>query len=143
MTAQTENKDLVRRAVKGFDAHDFDAISKVIAEDLVNHAAVPEAQGLAGLKRVLEKVFEASPDQRYTLEDMIAEGDRVVCRVTLEGTNTGPLPFANVGVTPTGRRFKTEHIHIFRVANGKIVEHWGARDDIGVFRQLGLPPFGK
>jgi steroid delta-isomerase-like uncharacterized protein len=142
MTALTENKDIVTRCMQCFDKHDLDGALALVADDLVNHAAVPAAQGAMGMRRIMEKLFEAAPDQRMLLEDVIAEGDRVVCRVVVEGTNTGPLPFAALATKGTGKRFKTEQIHVFRIANGKIVEHWGGRDDIGMLRQLGLPPFG-
>lgn len=142
MTALTENKDIVRRCMQAFDAHDLDSAMTLVADDFVNHAAVPDAQGAKGLRRIFEKLYVAFPDQRTTVQDVLADGDRVVCRVSIEGTNSGPLPFPNAKVGGTGKRFKTEQIHIFRVANGKIVEHWAGRDDIGMLRQLGLPPFG-
>ena len=63
-----------------------------------------------------------------------------VVRVTLRGTQTGPLPFARLPLPASGKPVTTEQIHLFRVANGKIVEHWAGRDDIGVLRQLGALP---
>ena len=137
----TENKDLVRRWTKAVNERDFDDALALVADDLVNHAAIPEAQGAKGWRVIMQKLLEAVPDQRMTCEDLIAEGDRVVCRVTVEGTQTGPFAMKLMTLPPSGRAFKTEQIHVFRVAGGKIVEHWAGRDDFGMLRQLGHSPF--
>jgi predicted ester cyclase len=78
----------------------------------------------------------AFPDGQTTTEDLIAEGDRVVERYSFRGTNTGSF----LGAPPTGRPVQSSSISIYRIANGKIVEHWGENDVIGVMQQLGLMP---
>ena len=78
----------------------------------------------------------AVPDARYTVEDMIAEGDRVVSRFTMTGTQTGEMQ----GIPPTGKQCKVAGIDIFRVVDGKIVEHWDAVDQLGMLQQLGVIP---
>lgn len=140
MTDVNANKDLVRRHIAAMDAHDLDALAAVTATDVVNHAAIPEAQGLEGMKRIFGKLWKAMPDQRVSCEDLIAEGDRVVCRMRFRGTQTGPLEMTRMPLPATGREVSTEQIHIFRIADGLIVEHWAGRDDIGVLRQLGQLP---
>src|SRR2546430_418690 len=125
------NKDLVRRFHGALDAHDLESAVALVAPDLVNHAAIPEAQGAEGLRRIFSKLWKAMPDQRSTCEDLIAEGDRVVCRVRVRGTQTGALEMVNLQMPATGREVSVEHIHIYRVSAGKIVEHWAGRDDIG------------
>ncbi len=137
MTTTTENKDLVRRFTKAFNDRDFDAATALLADDVVNHAAIAEAQGAKGWRRIMDMLLTAVPDQRMTCEDLVAEGDRVVARVTVEGTQTGPMIMKLLSVPASNRSFKTEHIHVFRIANGKIVEHWAGRDDFGMLRQLG------
>ncbi len=137
MTTTTENKDLVRRFTKAFNDRDFDAAAALMAEDMTNHAAIPEAQGVKGWRRIMDLLLTAVPDQRMTCEDLIAEGDRVVARITVEGTQTGPMNMKLLSVPASNRSFKTQHIHVFRIANGKIVEHWAGRDDFGMLRQLG------
>jgi steroid delta-isomerase-like uncharacterized protein len=142
-TTTTENKDTIRRQFEALNRHDLDGAVACVTADAADHAALPEAQGAEGLRRIFAKLLVAFPDQQWELQDMLAEGDRVVARVTHRGTNTGPLNFLQVPLPATGRRFETEHIHIFRLAAGKVVEHWAGRDDIGMLRQLGLFGAGK
>ena len=76
---------------------------------------------------------------RFEVEDEIAEGDKVVQVATMSGRHTGPL----AGREPTGKKFAVRHVYIWRIADGKIVEHWGSRDDLGLLTQLGLMPIGE
>jgi len=131
-------KSVAKRYVEAMNAHDVEGALALVAEGLVNHAAIPEAQGRAGLRSILGKVRKAFPDAKLTLEDTIAEGDRVVCRVSLTATHTGPLDFVRMPLPATGRVVKAEQIHIFRIVDGLVVEHWACRDDIAMLRQLGV-----
>lgn len=137
----TDNKDIARRWIEAFNRHDVDALAALVQDGLVNHSAVPEAQGAAGLRAIVSKVLAAFPDASYSLEDLIADGDRVVLRVKMTGTNTGTLAFLRVPLPATGKRVESESVHILRVADGKVAEHWAGRDDIGMLRQLGHLPF--
>ena len=139
----SENKEIVRRQWEAMARHDLDGVLASFADELVNHAAIPEAQGAAGLRRILEKLLLAFPDLKYRCEDLVAEGDRVVCRTSMTGTNTGPITFLRVPMPASGRRFETEQIHVFRLAGGKVVESWAGRDDIGMMRQLGYLPLAE
>jgi predicted ester cyclase len=132
-----KNRDLIRRFLEAFNRRDVDAAAGMVAVDLVNHAAVPEAQGRGGLFKIWDKLWAAFPDLAWTSEDLVAEGDRVVCRMRLRGVNSGALRFALMPLPPTGRAFDGEAIHIFRVADDKIVEQWAQRDEVGMLRQLG------
>ena len=134
------NKTLARSYLSALDRHDIDAAVALVTPDLVNHTAIPEAQGAEGMRRILAKMHKAFPDQRLTCDDVIAEGDRVVCRVTTRGTHTGPLEFVRWPAPPTGKAVTTTAIHVFRIADGKIAEHWGAMDAFAMLRQLGLTP---
>lgn len=136
--SQEPSKELARNFIAALDRHDLDAVVAVVAPDLVNHTAIPEAQGALGLRRILEKTLVAFPDQRVTCDDVIAEGDRVVCRVTTRGTHTGPLTFVRWPLPATGRAVTVSAVHIFRISGGKIAEHWGGSDGFGMIRQLGL-----
>ena len=89
----------------------------------------------------MSKIVKAFPDATWSCEEVLSEGDRVVCRVNMRGTNSGPLEFLRFPLPATGRKVESEAIHIFRVTGGKIAEHWAGRDDIGMMRQLGHLPF--
>ena len=78
----------------------------------------------------------AFPDIQMNVEDMIAEADKVVARVSVSGTHQGEF----MGIDPTGNRVAITGIDILRIADGKIVEHWGNFDDLGMMQQLGVIP---
>jgi steroid delta-isomerase-like uncharacterized protein len=131
------NRDLISQCLAAFNLRDVDAASAVVAEDLVNHSARPEAQGRAGLFAVWKELWTAFPDLAWTCEDVVAEGDRVVCRTRMRGLNSGSLRLTLMPLPATGRAFDGETIYIFRVADGRIAELWAQRDEVGMLRQLG------
>jgi steroid delta-isomerase-like uncharacterized protein len=134
----SDNKSVIREFHARLSDNDIEGAAALAAEDLVNHAAIPEAQGRAGLISIFKKLRTAFPDLRHRVDDVIAEGDRVVARITMSGTHTGPLAMVRLPLAPTNRKVEVEQIHVFRLDSGRIVESWGARDDIAMFRQLGL-----
>ncbi len=134
------NKALVVQQFEAFNAGDIDGFANVMAEDAVNHAAVPQSQGRSGARAIATKLRRAFPDMKMVLEDVIAEGSKVVCRVTVTGTHEGPLEFVKFPLPPTGKSFRATHIHVYRVESGKIAEHWAERDDLAMLRQLGVLP---
>jgi len=115
----------------------------------VNHGVGRPGQqppsGPDAVKRVLTSLQTAFPDRHWQIDDLIVEGDKGVCRMTVSGT-FGEIPQIPVEdamlITdpPTGRPYSVQHIHIVRLAEGKIVEHWAARDDRGLLLQLGVIP---
>jgi steroid delta-isomerase-like uncharacterized protein len=135
-----ELKGLGEKWLDAVNRHDVEAAVALCAEDIQNHAATAEAQGASGIRTIMTKLLQAFPDLRYHREDLLADGDRVVMRVKMTGTNTGPLAFSRFPLPASGKSFETEQIHIMRVANGKFVEHWVGRDDVGMMRQLGHLP---
>jgi predicted ester cyclase len=101
--------------------------------------------GREGFRRVLEDLHTTFPDYHYEIEEMVAEGDSVIARCKVSGTHrgVGKLPVNGgmlVGVEPTQKHFEVQHIHWIKLRDGKIVDHYAARDDIGMMRQLGLIP---
>jgi steroid delta-isomerase-like uncharacterized protein len=134
------NKELVARHFAAFNAGDISEFADTLAEDAVNHAAIPQAQGREGARSIVTKLRAAFPDMRMSVDDVIAEGDKVVCRVTVTGTNQGPLDFAKLKLPATNKSFRATHIHVFRIANGKIAERWAERDDVAMMQQLGILP---
>lgn len=134
-----QNKALVRRAVEEvWNGRNFAILSEFVAGDIVIHATLPEAEihGPEGIKQFYGVLHNAFPDLRFTIEDQIAEGDRVVTRWTATGTHTGAFQ----GLPPTGRQFKLAGIDIDRFAGGKVVECWPNADELGLLQQLGVLP---
>ncbi len=108
----------------------------LIDSDVVNHtaSALGLRDGAENFKRVMEIVKAAAPDQKWKVQELIAEGDLVACRITWSGTHRGPF----LGVLATDRPFSVEHIHIFRLTDGRIAEHWAVRDDLAMLGQIGV-----
>lgn len=137
-----QNKALVRRFYAEIDAGNIDAMDELVAEDYVDHNPAPFpnlASGREGLKQAFRIFWTATPG-RHEIEDQVAEGDKVVTRLTAHGRHEGDLP----GPLPaTGREIRETGVAIHRIANGQIVEHWSDRDDLGLMQQLGvIPPAG-
>jgi len=132
-----ENKNLVRRYQEAYNTGKLDELDGILAPNLISHNHLPGVPtGLAGAKMVHQGLLTSFPDSKTTIEDLVAEGDRVMVRATTSGTHKGPF----AGAPPTGKSFKVTTMSVFRIANGKIVEHWGVVDGTGVMQQLGLMP---
>ena len=133
-----DNKMVVRRFIhEGVVGGNLAVIDELCSADCINHSAVPEARlGTEGVKRVVGFSRAAMPDQQWTNEMLIAEGDLVVIHGVREATWQAES-FRGVA-TPKGKRVAVELVHIFRVRDGKIVEHWAVRDDLGLMKQLGV-----
>jgi predicted ester cyclase len=120
-------------------SHDVSRLDEIKAPDYVNHNAFAEP-GLEGSKKVLGAIIAGVPDLKVTAEDVFvsADGSRVVGRYRYEGTHTGNL----LGYSATGNPFVMRSIDIWRVENGRFVEHWDELNTLGVFIQMGAvqPP---
>ena len=115
---------------------DLEAVEEYYAAGYTEHDVLPPGvtSGLEGLKQLLGALRTAFPDLRYDVEDVVADGDKVVQRVTGHGTMRGPL----FGLPATGRPASWSEIHISRFDDGKVVEHWSVTDQLGMLQQLGL-----
>ncbi|MGH2521922.1 MAG: ester cyclase [Anaerolineales bacterium] len=132
-----ENKALVRRYQEAHNTNNLAALDEIVSADLIPHNQLPGLpSGLEGGKLVHQGLLAAFPDLHTETEDLIAEGDKVVQRFTVSGTDKGGF----MGAPPTDKHYKVSGISIFRIANGKIVEHWGQFDQLGVLQQLGVMP---
>jgi steroid delta-isomerase-like uncharacterized protein len=139
MLSMTEdNKALNRRFVEEvINQGNTDAIDELIDPGVVDHAAPPGfPTGREGAKQFAAMMRSAFPDLHLTIEDMIAEGDKVVMRSTWSGTHEGEF----MGIPATGRRVTVSAIDISRVADGRMVEHWEQSDALGLMQQLGVVP---
>ena len=133
-----ESKATVRRYLDVFEQGNVDLLDELLAPDYINHtpASPDQPTGPEGVKGVVAMFRSAIPDLRVVVEDMIAEGDKVAVRYTLEGTHEGEL----FGVPPTGQRLSIKSISVERVSDGKIREHWRVTDSLDMMQQLGVIP---
>ena len=137
-----DNKRLIQRLMdEGHNRQDADAAAAFYIEDASNHL---RTVGRAGMKAMFETLYAVFPDFHYHIEESTAEGDSVVCKVTMTGTHRGqpkvPDAFSGMlnGVAPTGKSVKVLQFHSFRIRDGKIAAHAAVRDDMGMVLQLGL-----
>ena len=135
-TAMTGNIDIaVRTQVDYYGAGRYDLAGQMVTGDYVDHEAPPGTPaGPEGANAVLRWLRGGFADLSYEICDAFGDGDRVAVRLITRGSHTGEF----LGAPPTGKSFEIEAIHIFRIADGKVAEHWAKRDDVGLARQLGL-----
>ena len=135
-----ENKTLGRRIVEAINSGNLTTIDEVFAPGYVDRTPFPgSTPDREGYKQSLTEFRAAFPDFRYTIDDEIVAGDKLVHRLTGRGTQKGEFQ----GVPATGKQATWSEIHIGRVVNGKVVEHWGLLDQLGMMQQLGLAPAAK
>ncbi|HLG70931.1 MAG TPA: ester cyclase [Chloroflexota bacterium] len=135
------NKAIVERFCAAMNTNDEQVIARTIDElvepDATIRTPVPlNVTGAEALKQVFTTLHRAYPDLRITVEDLIAEGDKVVSRNTVKGTHRGEY----LGIAPTGKAVTYNEIFIFRFVNGRIAETWGVVDVLSQLRQLGAAP---
>lgn len=132
---EAANRRHVRRYVdEVWSKGDLDAIPELFTEDSVLHDPSGDLVGHEAFEADDRAYLEAFPDLEYSIEDMVAEGDRVAYRSRMRGTHRGEFR----GFAPTGRSFDAERIIIVRIENGKIAEQWVGFDALGIMRQLEL-----
>ncbi len=132
-----ENKNIVHRYQEAYNNNTLDALDEVMAVDVLTPKIMPGIpSGLEGAKAVHRRSLLGMPDFHTTIDDLIAEGDKVVARVTMTGTHTGDF----WGFPASGKKVTFTGIYIARIENGKIVEHWGEEDAISLMQQIGAMP---
>jgi steroid delta-isomerase-like uncharacterized protein len=132
-----ENKEIVRRFFDlGPSRGDISAAKELLAPDFVLHVPLPAAPGIQGISDVITACRAAFEHLNVTVDDMIAEGDRVAARFTARGIHKGSF----MGLPPTGKPITMTGIEIFRIENGKIAELWGEANLLGLMGQLGIVP---
>jgi steroid delta-isomerase-like uncharacterized protein len=142
-TQETSNKATLSRLNEAHNSGDAELISKTIDEvfepDVLIRTPLPvEATGAQAQKEVFARLRRAFPDLHIAVEDVIADGDKVVCRNTVTGTHQGEY----MGLPPTGKSITYNEIFIVRFAGGRIAETWGVVDVVSQMRQLGVLPGG-
>lgn len=128
-----------RRVVEdGIGRGDLGILDELMATDLVEHQR-GNANGIGGARAVVETLHRWMPDFELTIQDIVVSGETVWTRNRARGTNTGSV----MGHPPTGRTVEMDVFDVLRFANGKVVEHWGVADQLGLLIQLGIVPSGR
>jgi steroid delta-isomerase-like uncharacterized protein len=124
------NKAIVRRFIEAYNKRNLDSIDDSVAPDYVDHANQVDREGL---KQLYKMGFTAFPDWHETIQDIIAEGDKVWVRLAYTGTHKGEF----MGLAPTGKKITSEAVDIYRIVKGKLAEYWNVTDNVNIFRQIG------
>lgn len=140
-TQETTNKETFKRFQDVTNTHDPELISRtfdeIVKPDVRIRTPLPvKATGAQALKEVFARLHQVFPDLRVTVEDLVAEGDKVAGRNSVTGTHGGDY----MGVSPTGKTIAYNEIFIFRFEDGRIAETWGVVDVFSQLKQLGVAP---
>jgi len=134
---EDENKAMVHRVEELWNTGDLTAADDIFAVDFVNHdPSSPDVRDLETYKDFITRIRTAFPDFHVTVEDLLSEGDKVAARWTATGTHKGEL----MGIPPTDKQATWSGMTIYRIAGGKIVEVWWAKDMYSLLMQLGVIP---
>ncbi len=136
MTVIDDNKQLARDYFRAFLDRDEAWWAKHIAPDFTRHdPGLPfQVVGPAGVKQLADALHPGIPDMALPIEDLVAEDDKVLVRLRVQGTHGGEL----MGLAATGRRIDIAVLDLFQIREGRLVEHWALLDNLGLLRQLGV-----
>jgi predicted ester cyclase len=130
-------RGVVRALEEAWDAGKLDEVDRLIAPDFNSHAALPDMPQNHEVRSMIHGMsLGAMPDRKVEIQDMIAEGDKVVVRCRVTGTNNA-TGFPWLGASANGAKVDFEWISIYRVKDGKVVEHWGVNDALSLLAQTG------
>ena len=131
-----ENKAIIRHYLEeAWNKKNLAVVDEFIAPDLIQHIRnVPP--GREGIKQFFHLIYSAFPDAHFSVEDMVAEGDKVTWRFTVRATHAGSFR----GLPPTGKPITLTGIAITRMRDGQMAENWNQTDDLGMLQQLGVIP---
>ncbi len=127
------NKQVARGVIERIFVHQEDAaIDELIAPDFVPHTFGPMGRGREGLREGMRRAATGVSDAKFVIHALVAEGELVAAYLTSGATHTGPF----MGVEPSGRRYSIDEMHLFRIRDGRLVEHWHTFDTAQLMRQL-------
>ena len=127
-----ENKAIVRKMFEAFNKQNLDVLDELIAPDYVDHPR--QLQDLESYKQNLTMFYRSFPDSHETIEDIVAEGDKVWVRIKGTATHTGVYR----GLAPSGKKITWEAVSIWRIVDGKVVEMWAVADELDFYKELGV-----
>ena len=125
-----ENKAVVCRFIEAYNERKLHLIDDFVSPDYVDHS---NNVGREGLKQLIAMGLNAFPDWYETVEDIIAEGDKVWVRLSYAGTHKGEF----MGLSPTEKKITAKAVDIYRIVDGKLAEYWNVTDNLNIFKQVG------
>lgn len=133
-----QNREVIRQVYQAFSDRDFNRIDELFSDDYKDHSpGAPGPLGKEEFKQFLQMWFNAFPDARFEIEDIIVEGNKAAWRETMTGTHQGEL----MGIPPTGKQVRIPSMGFGLIGpDGKALKHWGAPDMMGLMQQLGVIP---
>lgn len=134
-TTTEENKALVRSYIETWNRGDLEGMATFWAPDMVHHTR-SGSHGFEAVVSIVSEFMRAFPDLQFEIEDLVADGDRVASRMTARATHRADY----LGQPATGTKVSCSVFGIARIANGKLVEHWGVTDELHLMEQVGLVP---
>jgi len=129
-----KNKAIIRKVIEAVNKQNLASLDELIAPDFVYHMPMQQIQGLEIMKQGVMEEIQSFPDLNVTIEDIMAEGEKVCVR--LKETATHKATFR--GLAPTGKKLTYTAITIWRIVEGKVIEGWGVYDQMDFFKQLGV-----
>jgi len=136
MSSESNIESVRRLLAEAFSKGDYAVIDEIVAADFVEHQNGAQGSGPEAVRRIASGLRASFPDLRLEIEDVVATEDEVWTRVRGRGTDTGGV----AGRPPTGQRIEVDVIDIVRFKDGKMVEHWGVADRLGMLQQVGVVP---
>ena len=130
-----ENKAIVRKVIEAENKKDLGLLDELLSTDYVDGRNTPfEVRGLEQYKQWYSRVYEGFSDYNETIEDIIAEGDKVCIRLKITATHTGEY----LGLAPTDKKITVMATQIWRIVNSKVIEGWSVADTLDAYKQLGV-----
>lgn len=136
MATTDDNKQLVREYFRAFLQRDEAWWRAHVAPSFVRHdPGLPfEVRGPEGVRQLADALLPGIPDMELPIEDLVAEGEKVLARLRVKGTHRGEL----MGLPATGKRIDIAVLDLFQIRDGVLIEHWALLDNLGMLRQLGV-----
>jgi predicted ester cyclase len=141
MSVQEQNKAIAQQYIEAINVDDFEKLRELLVPEFIDHTSVGDLPpGMEGVEQAHRMLRTGFPDVRFTIDQLVAEGDKIAMIATGQGTHNGDF----IGLAPTGNRVSWIGLRCFRIANGKIAEGWSQFDQLGILQQIGaIPPMGS
>ena len=132
-----QNRLVFQKIMAALNEKDMSAMEALIGNDFVDNDAMPGMpRGKAGMVEMMQMFVTAVPDLHIVVDQWVSEGDLVVAVMTTSGTQSGEF----IGMPPSGKKFSVREIHVAKIIDGKMIEHWGVGNDMSMMQQLGGIP---